>query len=1086
MSIDFRLSNSDEQLYDDGKLSVDGIASALQAKDPRVSEYIVKLAKLNPTPAAWEDEKRKEEVEDCKEVLASLLNDSASKVGSKRYPEQAWWYLEEEDIWLPNHSFRREQLKASIAAAHSEAWEPVAKIPEDLLPERFKLRHVLTQIFEGEGLYMRSMAMDIVRELPLIWGPWQVLKKQFKLSILEQNWELFGAFVARFETERSTHSRRTKPSNHRYHNSHFRDVKIRTLSYLLRRAWRLLAWVGRSQPTLYPEVAVEVLRHSTQSQWQLNTSIALKRILAGRVVEDDSNEILVRNPDGSPRHEPALDEQGAPMLNAEGLPVYTLDEEGREVKLTQIHKTYKFARSGTPYRFDQKALNDRAFAQSWLGSMDPLVRLFELAQSRYISAFAMAALTIEFEADLISLDRGFLLRLASSDDKAHNVFILEWITNYAKSIPPARYIEEGIHELILPLFKSSDLKCRSFAADYVLQNIENAFIRSNFDQERVMWLLRHSDDSFNKLAGAFLDPEKGYFSLTLDQWTELLEDKRCFGTAKKSIRGLFSASDLSLDWHKERIFAGGNVATFSMKLINEDFYREGDDFYAFYSGLIQSNATPNKIMVFALEEIDKFFDRIGDDFLRMMLIHPKSKVMDKLLAWIEEEKVEVERLGLDFLKCLTGDDEWEEKKWLSALGEYGEDWRDERRHQGFVKHVHGWLEKQYSPERLGYDWLLARFENKNSDYKFIRRIVQDRLPFRAFAADRDSDDADLQGCLKLFKKLFRAGNIDSHPYSSYKQLLLERYAKGDESLGIPPGCISYGLFRKHIRSSKANLRDFVRTFSDSHLSEWVERERLDFFKLRPYFFCEFEDVRLYYRAALFGPKSQTCRIDLDLPQFTVDSIYSYCSDIDKFVRDFGLSLILKESERYGQFPEILKLADSSDRRVRELVVRQLWGRYRGPSVTEHWRPYANSILEQGILTKNRLRPLRRKPLPGEKPSDIGAREKVVGPGVEAFAKPALDKGLVRNFLRRVLFRLPPKSILKEDCGREFDSYAAWRNKRDMLYAVRDVAISDADFAEIVLPLIQEFMGTQGKTEFEAGLVALTQIEHAHAGGQPDE
>ena len=46
----YKISEDDKQLYDDGILSLEGLVSAYQAKDPRLAEYACKLVELDPYP----------------------------------------------------------------------------------------------------------------------------------------------------------------------------------------------------------------------------------------------------------------------------------------------------------------------------------------------------------------------------------------------------------------------------------------------------------------------------------------------------------------------------------------------------------------------------------------------------------------------------------------------------------------------------------------------------------------------------------------------------------------------------------------------------------------------------------------------------------------------------------------------------------------------------------------------------------------------------------------------------------------------------------------------------------------------------
>jgi hypothetical protein len=50
--------------------------------------------------------------------------------------------------------------------------------------------------------------------------------------------------------------------------------------------------------------------------------------------------------------------------------------------------------------------------------------------------------------------------------------------------------------------------------------------------------------------------------------------------------------------------------------------------------------------------------------------------------------------------------------------------------------------------------------------------------------------------------------------------------------------------------------------------------------------------------------------------------------------------------------------------------------------------------------------------------------------------------------------------------------------------MRDLALEDVDFARGVLPLLEEFMVSRGRSERDACLVSVTRIRHTHAGLRP--
>ena len=122
-----------------------------------------------------------------------------------------------------------------------------------------------------------------------------------------------------------------------------------------------------------------------------------------------------------------------------------------------------------------------------------------------------------------------------------------------------------------------------------------------------------------------------------------------------------------------------------------------------------------------------------------------------------------------------------------------------------------------------------------------------------------------------------------------------------------------------------------------------------------------------------------------------------------------------------------------------------------------------------------------------------------GPPARPDHLPASGEEL-RQFLRRTLFELPPGRLPPErrdgqeddgasDKGKAGDGQPsrprlrpvpARKGKLALIETLRDVAVGDAAFAAVVLPLLEEFLSGRGQSEFAATLVAVTQIRHAHA------
>jgi hypothetical protein len=108
------------------------------------------------------------------------------------------------------------------------------------------------------------------------------------------------------------------------------------------------------------------------------------------------------------------------------------------------------------------------------------------------------------------------------------------------------------------------------------------------------------------------------------------------------------------------------------------------------------------------------------------------------------------------------------------------------------------------------------------------------------------------------------------------------------------------------------------------------------------------------------------------------------------------------------------------------------------------------------------------------------------------------KPTLARFLRRVLFEVPPgpPEPAKADPDDTSDAapsqpkkpaekvvarkvLPARRAKLDAVETIRDLALSDREFATGVLPLLDEFLRSRGKSEQAACLVAVTRIRHTY-------
>jgi hypothetical protein len=221
---------------------------------------------------------------------------------------------------------------------------------------------------------------------------------------------------------------------------------------------------------------------------------------------------------------------------------------------------------------------------------------------------------------------------------------------------------------------------------------------------------------------------------------------------------------------------------------------------------------------------------------------------------------------------------------------------------------------------------------------------------------------------------------------------------------------------------------------------------------------------------------------VDRPQFKVDDLYAFCFDTSRDLRELGMEIIVRLPQRFGQPEQLLQLSESTDPRVRELVIEVVWRQFRTLSVTEDWQPFERSVVPQSLslARSQRVVALPIPPPDGLSAKDAKSNRKYLGQGVAKQSSTALRaRDAFEVFVRSVLFQLPPVRQSPKLPPRAYPLEVSWRNKRTLIIAVRDLAVKDRSFAEFILPILQEFQNVRGKMVREASVTALAYIQMSH-------
>jgi hypothetical protein len=1001
--------------------------------------------------------------------------------------------------------YRVEQLKALES--------PDAEVP---LPERLRLHEIVAALWEDNGPYARTCLLEIIARVPLRYGPWRALKRIFKEAEARDDTEVFGALAARIDAAQGEGHGQT-------------EVGSLTLAYLRRRAWRYLRRIARTRPACYADAAADVLAHYQDSTGWQQTLVA--------------NHIF-------------------------------------------FHETGEYDRSS--FHLKRPAcdlLKDRAFADLWRRSPRPLFGLLERARSDHVRRFAAEALKADFRASLREVESGWVARLIGVRSGPVDEFAV-WVLNNVPRFEQAAFRSLGLHEAVLRLFDSPSAAARGYAAEYA---------RTHARDLPVVELIRLADNgeiAVRRLASDLLQARDPRKEIGLEAWGRLLESSHGHELASTILRKHFGAKELTPEWFAERLFAVNQSAFqfiqtllfqthpapslgagYFVKLIEEADRREG-------------RFTP-RVTEFAMSQLVKFdLSTLDRDALRRMILRPLSS--PTIGRWIDEGRLKLYALGLDFLRAIAFHPDWDADPWISSLRREGPTWtRKLDFDESLSERILGWLRdvRQFAPADLGFEWLLrlaSRSEARYHDFavdtmikgftpadfapkpnaapasasvaapasvnlggaSFLftgkmatmqRKEAEDNvrnlggsvasgvtnklhylvigdegsplyghgkkgskqvkgeelnaaganikivsetafLKMLAGPTPQATEGSSLDGALRLWEMAGAPGPADA-PLAQFAIKYIRRHhpdialAETDRPVDpgseIPAEFLTFERVEPLFRETRKPLRDLALELARWEFARWSPpSDELVRLAENPH-----ADVRKFVAGALLAddaPEHRRYRIDLE--KLGPAAVFRFCESGDESTRALGIQLIGR-SPRFRLPEELFRLTESPDRRVRAFVIRTLWSLYRNRGISDDWKPYIRPAPSIGAAAAKKA----------------AARAEVLGTGPPARPeqRPSTSKDLW-SFLRRTLFEIPPPRPEKRqevgtDPGDRLKPLAARKAKLALIETMRDLALEDADFARGVLPLMEEFMVSRGRSERDACLVAVTRLRHVHPG-----
>ena len=229
------------------------IQDTLAARDPGVASLIIELAREG---IPHEDAEGKPFREGALTLNHFLLETRTSDFRKKDVEEQK--------------QYRLQQLKAIEAKD--------AEIP---CPDRLKVYDVIESLWKSDDVFSRTTLIDVLKEIPLCYGPWRAIKRIFKEAEEKNDTEIYATIAARVDLEAARpYLSLDGPSSS-------------TLKYMRRRAWRYLKRTGQTFPAIYPDVATDFLAaYNYLSFWELKDTWIAAHILAHEGGKYNRNRFL--------------------------------------------------------------------------------------------------------------------------------------------------------------------------------------------------------------------------------------------------------------------------------------------------------------------------------------------------------------------------------------------------------------------------------------------------------------------------------------------------------------------------------------------------------------------------------------------------------------------------------------------------------------------------------------------------------------------------------------------------------------------------------------------------------------------------
>lgn len=1061
------------------QLRLEDLRRAWEAHDPSVVDLIEALA-VQP------DEPPKTPIPENALTLQKVLNEI-----------QSWNFRKKPD---EEQASLRQELFAKLEAADNEA--PV--------PERLRLYHILLALWQDNGPLARTFLLRIIEKVRLTYGPWKALKRIFKEAEAKGDTEIYGALAARFDVAFASGDNCT--------------ISRGTLAYLVRRAWRYLRRLAVGLPASYADTVGEYLIHYPDNTRWSHTWIAnhifyhrskrysrsgfnqygtfdflehraypelwqrtprplfalLERAKANRVwdfaatcLKSDFRAVLREvEPDWVARlvnvggktvdefvvwilnNVPRFEQGEFRTLGLHEAVLKLFDSPSNDARKYAADYARTHARDLPVSELVRLANNShetvRKLAFDLLRERDPrkdvgLDAWGELLETKHGHELAAQILAKSFGARELTPD-WFKTRLFSTHDATFQ-FVRKTLPQvHAPDKLGAAFWVDVIDRLNDPNQRHLS-RVAAFAlaelARFDLDALDGDFLKRLIlhpltRNQTIAWInegrLKASSLTVNFLKVLAFHPD-----WDADAWVANLKDSPTPWVKRLEFNE--ALADVVLDWLRDpRRFTPTDL-TFDwlMRLVARTeprYHNFAVD--TMIRSFVPADFAPS-VAAPAAATATAAVDLKGQAFL----FTGKMATMKR-----EDAEAKVKATNGKVAGSVTA------KLHYLVIGD-----------DGSPLYGHG---KKGSKQ--------VKAEELNAGGANIKIISETAfLSLLTSGAREVSEDATLAGCGRLWDMATAPGTTEA-PIADFARQYIRMHhpdickAKTDRPVDpgaeIPQTFLTYDRVEPLFSESRKPLREFALELAQWEFARWNPPPPA-LIRL-----CElpYPEVRQFIATALLAedtPEHRRYRINPE--SLSPTAVYSFCESPEENTRLLGMELI-DRSPRLQVPEELFRLTESPDRKVRAFVIRSLWSLYRDRGITEGWKPPVPPQPTVGAATRRE------------------AEKAVENRGVGAPAKPdhpPADRPTLAQFLRRVLFEVPPGRPPRGPDGDgqgirvKVRPLPARRAKLELVEVMRDLGLAEAEFGRGVLPLLEEFMVSRGQSERAACLVAVTRIRHQH-------